>query len=227
MVTALAETRRNLDELEIGAIEPHELGAAIAVLSRGMRDNPLHIAAFGEDPERRRERIERLFMATARKLRWANHLVVARNSDGAIIGVCGTPPPGTCLPTVSEQVRLLPALLRLGPGTTMRTLRWLGAWAKHDPKSPHWHLGPLAVDANVQGQGIGSAMMRVFCARMDAAGGDAYLETDKAANVRFYGKFGFTVVAEEQVLGVPSWYMLRSGNGTSASGSQDAQPPRD
>ena len=199
----------NLEELEIGAIKPHELGEAIAVLSRGMRDNPLHIAVFGEDPERRQQQIERLFMSAARKLNWANHLVVARNADGRIVGVCGTPQPGQCLPTPSDQARLMPTLLGLGAGTAVRAIRWMGAWAKHDPKTPHWHLGPLAVDAHLQGQGIGSALMRVFCARMDAAGADAYLETDKAINVGFYNRFGFEVVAEEPVLGTPSWYMLR------------------
>ena len=52
-------------------------------------------------------------------------------------------------------------------------------------------------------------MMRVFCARMDAAGEDAYLETDKPINVRFYQRFGFEVVGEQQVLGVTNWFMLR------------------
>jgi len=51
--------------------------------------------------------------------------------------------------------------------------------------------------------------MRVFCAQMDAIGETAYLETDKPENVRFYERFGFAVVAEEQVSGVPDWYMHR------------------
>ena len=47
-------------------------------------------------------------------------------------------------------------------------------------------------------------MMQAFCARMDAAGEDAYLGTDKPINVRFYERFGFEVVGEEDVLGVPN-----------------------
>jgi ribosomal protein S18 acetylase RimI-like enzyme len=57
--------------------------------------------------------------------------------------------------------------------------------------------------------GIGSKLLRVFCARMDAAGEDAYLETDKAINVRLYERFGFEVVTEGEVLGIPNWFMLR------------------
>jgi hypothetical protein len=51
--------------------------------------------------------------------------------------------------------------------------------------------------------------MRAFCARMDAAGEDAYLETDKPANVRFYERFGFKVVGGEEVIGVANWFMMR------------------
>jgi ribosomal protein S18 acetylase RimI-like enzyme len=32
---------------------------------------------------------------------------------------------------------------------------------------PHVHLGPLAVDAHLQGQGIGSLIMREHCRRLD------------------------------------------------------------
>jgi len=86
---------------------------------------------------------------------------------------------------------------------------WLGAWGKRDPEERHCYFGPLAVDAHLQGMGIGSKLLRVFCARMDAAGEDAYLETDKAINVRLYERFGFEVVTEGEVLGIPNWFMLR------------------
>jgi hypothetical protein len=52
-------------------------------------------------------------------------------------------------------------------------------------------------------------MLVGFCARMDYSRMLSYLETDKSENVRFYEKFGFTVVAEAKVLGVPNWFMSR------------------
>jgi predicted N-acetyltransferase YhbS len=85
----------------------------------------------------------------------------------------------------------------------------MGVWAKHDPDVPHWHLGPVAVDTHLQGRGVGSNLMRVFCAKMDAAEEDAYLETDKEINLPFYERFGFEVVGTEKVLGVPNWFMIR------------------
>ena len=55
--------------------------------------------------------------------------------------------------------------------------------------------------------------MQVFCAQMDTAHDDAYLETDEEQNVRFYGRYGFEVVGEVEVLGVSNWFMLRTARG--------------
>jgi len=46
--------------------------------------------------------------------------------------------------------------------------------------------------------------------RMDTCRTLSYLETDKSENVRFYERFGFTVVAEVNVLGVRNWFMSRA-----------------
>ena len=204
----ITKGRAWLDRLEIGAIDAAETEEVIDVVARGMRDNPQHVAAFGEDPETRRRLFRRLMIA-AFSIRDLSHTLVARREDGVIVGVCGMMPPGECAPGLWQQLRLLPTLLSLGPRVARRLMRWLGAWQRQDPDERHWHLGPLAVDAHLQGKGVGSRMMRVFCARMDAAGDDAYLETDKPINVRFYERFGFEVVGEEEVLGVSNWFMLR------------------
>ena len=212
MMTAVVTRPEQRTEPEIGPIQEHEMDEAIGVLARGMRDNPTHVAVYGNDPAVRQDRVAYIFSQAARRFTWHEHAVAARDAEGAIVGVCGMMPPGACLPNPADKMRMLPSMLRLGFGTSLRIMQWLGTWAKHDPDTLHWHLGPLAVDAHLQGQGIGSDLMRVFCARMDAAGEDAYLETDKAINVRFYQKFGFEVIGEEAVLGVPSWFMLRRAN---------------
>jgi len=54
-------------------------------------------------------------------------------------------------------------------------------------------------------------MLAEFCARMDECGALSYLETDKSENVRFYQKFGFRVIEEAPVLGIPNWFMSRPG----------------
>jgi ribosomal protein S18 acetylase RimI-like enzyme len=197
--------------LEIGTLGAGEMQEAVGVMVRGMRDNPNIVAAFGQDPETRHRRLLRLFgaMAAAEVPGRDRDMLAARGSDGSILGVCGMMPPGRCQPGPGRQLRLLPTLLSLGPRSAGRTMSWLGAWSKHDPDERHWHLGPVAVDTHLQGMGIGSMLMRAFCERMDEAGEDAYLETDKPINVRFYERFGFEVTGKNEVLGLRNWYMFR------------------
>ena len=66
------------------------------------------------------------------------------------------------------------------------------------------------MDADLQGRGIGSAMVAVYCARLDEVRATGDLETDKLSNVGFYRKFGFETVGEARVLGTPNWVMRRS-----------------
>jgi len=119
--------------------------------------------------------------------------------------------PGLCQPTLLEKINVLPSLVIGNPmGTPIRVLRWVGEWARRDPAQEHWHLGPVAVDSHLRGQGIGGAMLSGFCERMDQERTFSYLETDKMENVGFYQRFGFRVAAESTVLGVPNWFMSRT-----------------
>lgn len=177
------------------------------MLARGMRDNPLHVTAYGDDPERRLRCHARLVRSLFRAVPTQQPICAIR--DGALLGVTGVAPAGTCQPTGMQRLRLLASLLGLDPRTAARVGRWLSSWAKHDPDEAHVHLGPLAVDAHLQGHGIGSLIMREHCRRLDVAREVGYLETDKAENVRFYQRFGFEVIGEEPVIGVPNWFMRR------------------
>lgn len=87
--------------------------------------------------------------------------------------------------------------------------KWISIWATHDPDETHVHLGPLAVDAHVQGQGIGSPIVQEHWRRLDRTSEVGYHETDKPEDVRFYERFGFEVIGEEPVLGVPNRFMRR------------------
>ncbi len=82
-------------------------------------------------------------------------------------------------------------------------------WSKHHPTEPHWHLGPIAIVPELQGQGIGSQLLEHFCSHVDQAGQAAYLETDRPENVPLYERFGFKVTEEAPVLGVRNWFMWR------------------
>lgn len=71
-------------------------------------------------------------------------------------------------------------------------------------------LGPLAVWPASRGQGIGGRLMARFCAELDARRDAGYLETAQPANVRFYERFGFSIVDEFELVGVPCIAMHRA-----------------
>jgi len=193
-------------------LQQAHLKEAAQLLGRGMRDNPINIRAFGiPDTDRRRRAVTRFFLPVLHGL-YQRGLIVGAFRGGSLVGVCGMARPGLCQPTWLEKLNVIPSVAFGNPlGTPIRVAAWVGAWARRDLPAPHWHLGPVATDSLLQGQGIGSAMLADFCARMDGCGALSYLETDKSENVRFYQKFGFAVIAESEILGVPNWFMSRPG----------------
>lgn len=194
-------------DIEVRDLRPEEAAEAAGVLARGMRDNPLHVAAYGTDPDRREHVHGKVctFVLTSMS---AQQPIVAVEGE-TIVGVAGATPPGRCQPSGGERVRMLPTLATLGPRTSWRILSWIGEWSKHDPPESHVHLGPVGVDRHLQGRGIGSLLMTEHARRLDEANQVGYLETDKDVNVSFYERFGYEVVEEGDVIGVPNWYMRR------------------
>jgi GNAT superfamily N-acetyltransferase len=186
-----------------------DVAAAGAVVARGMRDNPLHIAAFGDDADARYTRLARLFSLILPVVISKGTLLGAFDGP-ALVGVAGMTPPGRCQPTTTEKLRFMPRIVpAVGGGAFARVGQWVSIWAQHDWTEPHWHLGPVAVDADLQGRGIGSRLMTEYCARVDRLHAAGYLETDKAINVPFYERFGFETMATAPVLAVPNWFMKR------------------
>ncbi len=54
-----------LDWMEIGTLDASEIEEALDVTARGMRDNPLTVAIFGDGPEKRRQRLRRFMGGNA------------------------------------------------------------------------------------------------------------------------------------------------------------------
>ena len=193
----------NKNELEEGAM----------VVARGMRDNPANMRVFGlRDGAQRTAAMGRFFLPVLRGL-YQRGLILGAVRSNRLAGVCGMARPGFCQPSAVEKARILPAVVIGNTMTTpFRMLSWAGEWARRDPPDWHWHLGPIAVEPELQGQGIGSAMLQAFCTLVDSFGANAYLETDKRRNIDLYQRFGFTVMDSAEVLGIPNWFMLRAAN---------------
>jgi GNAT superfamily N-acetyltransferase len=195
----------SLENVEVSPIEGKELQTAALVAARGMRDNPLHVAAIGDDPERRVRVMHRVF---SRVLTLPGRPTLGAWDGDRLVGVADSAEPGRCQPSPRDRLRLAPAMVMAGSAAP-RMARWLSTWGKHDPDRAHSHFGPLAVDLDLQGKGIGSLLLTAYCRRLDEAGMLAYLETDKTENVPLYERFGFVVTAEADVIGVKNWFMTR------------------
>lgn len=176
-----------------------------------MRDNPLHQRVFAGNESRIEPLLEGAFAyVLQRQIRTG--LVFGGFIDERLVGVAAMVPPGTCRLTMQDRLAMLVRMARTGVRSFRHLpniLRWLHIWAQHDPATPHWHLGPAAVERELQGQGIGTALMKAICEELDTRRAKGYLETDKPMNVRLYRRSGFEVIAERPVLGVTNWFMLR------------------
>lgn len=192
--------------IELRPLRRDERAAAAGVAGRALGDNPLNRAIYGPDHGHRVRRTEAAYRAFLPTLACPP---LGAYRGRTPIGVVGVAPPGACQRPLLQYLPLACSLMLQGPSSLARLSRVFTEWSRHDPAERHWHLDPVAVEPQWQGQGVGSRMMGRFCAWMDNAGDAAYLETDKPENVAFYQKFGFAVVGEVAVLETATWLMRR------------------
>lgn len=193
--------------LVVRAIEPAEYGPAAGVAARALRDSPTTVATYGDDPM---ERLARTYPLFVNLLEDSRAPQLGAFCDSCPVGLVVASPPGRCVgslfgPYVEATLsRPEPSL-----GDPAREQVFWARSAERDLQEEHWHLGPVGVEPNFQGQGIGGEVMRELCATFDRDGCIGWLETDKEINVRFYSAHGFEVVDRTSVLGVPTWFMRR------------------
>ena len=197
-----------MKDLRLRVLERNELDVAVGVVSRAMADGPMSVAIFGNELRGRTRGMHRFFNAALKAM---TKLPLVACSGDRIVGVLAAEPPGTCKTPLKKRLMMLPHLIRVGgPGDMYRGLVYIRKRESHDLDEKHWHLGPVAVDTESQGEGVGSKLLESFCAEMDGKKEISFLETEKPQNVRLYERFGFEVVDEDEPLGVKQWYMRRA-----------------
>jgi GNAT superfamily N-acetyltransferase len=202
----------------IRELAPGETSDAASLLARGMRDNPVHLQAYGPDATVRERALQRMFFsATERQLR--SGIVLGAFRADKLVGVAGMMPPGHCLSIFAGRLTALSALaLGVGLKSSRSVMEWMDDWARSDAEQRHWHVGPMAVEPRLRGQGIGSALLGECCRHIDAQRLAGYLENDQADNLSLFARFGFEVIGEHEVLGVPCWFMLREARAITGTG---------
>jgi len=88
-------------------------------------------------------------------------------------------------------------------------LRWLKEAEKHHPKEPHYYLEYLGVEPGLQGSGLGSIILEHLTSKADSAHVGCYIETATRKNLPLYQRFGFQIIHEEEIIGLPAWFMWR------------------
>ena len=84
----------------------------------------------------------------------------------------------------------------------------------YHPHEPHWYLPFLGVDPFLQGNGIGSALLKHALVSCDREGQFAYLDSSNPRNVPLYERHGFEVLGEIQEGTSPTIFpMLRRPRG--------------
>ncbi len=197
----------NTQSYVIRPLDKNDLLQAAEICADAMNDNPIHIRVFGADSLVRKRRLQGFFSGMLNYVYRKGDLYGAF-IDNSMIGVLGMLPPRHCKPSFADILRLLPTLLTSNsPLGTLRLAVWLSSWAKIDPATPHWHLGPLSVAPAWQYRGVGTQMIEFASSK--CTGADLYLETDKLSNVELYERFGFSIQSTPSILGIPSWVMIR------------------
>ncbi len=138
---------------------------------------------------------------------WGRALVAFQGGD--IVGAVNAAPWPHCQLGTAEKIKTAPAMLMIMRGSLFRAMHMVSRRAAHDPRADHWHVGPLGVRPERQGQGIGTLLMHALLHAADGEGAGVFLETDVDRNVVLYERLGFTVTDTEEILGVQTRFMWR------------------
>ena len=193
-----------MSNISLEAFTPDMIDDVSMLLARAFVSNPLHVAAFGANQQRKNEAFFRTIIAFMKGPKYVAIM------EKQIVGFNHWVHSPACQLTGIDKVKMFPHMLSgYGLIATFRVASWASTWSKHDPDNSHSHLGPIGVDPSAQGKGIGSLLMKPYCDELDNLGMEGYLETDRPENVPFYNRYGFITTQELPILGVTNFLMRR------------------
>ncbi|MGZ4942607.1 MAG: GNAT family N-acetyltransferase [Halobacteriota archaeon] len=191
-------------KVKIREMKKADIPQVADVLAKAYATNPVFLAIYQGKPMVAR----RLQITFAAEFKYGSGNFFIAELDGRILGGMWIAEWPACQATSLKMI--LPGVRAAGGlAPLIRITKMLGAWKKHDPQKPHWHLKIVGIEPDFQSKGIGSQMMELYCDIVDRNKLEGYLETDRPENVPFYERFGFKVVEEEIEIGVKYWLMLR------------------
>lgn len=181
------------------------------VLSRAFVDDPVTVAVFKNfSADQRIKALMVDFSAEVLECVRKGYPVEA-NAGDAVLGSAIIYPPGAYpLPVVDQWLLLLKSIWGNGLYDIGSWMKWLKEVDKLRPTEPHYYLEYIGVEPNCQGRGVGSAILKHLCDKADKEGVGGYLENANPVNTAYYQRFGFEIMHEEEIIGIPAWFMWRS-----------------
>jgi GNAT superfamily N-acetyltransferase len=188
-------------------LEHHEVGEAVAVCSRAFWPDPL-LGFFARDLLHEYRYLPEFFEVDLKSM-WKYCDPTVADFQGRIGAVAvWVPAEASERPFLEEafkQIRSLPTLLRAKH--KVKAMKLLTAVETARPKH-HQYLALLATDPSAQGKGLASGLLRPVLERCDAEGIPSYLETQKEANLAFYGRHGYEQTGVVELSGCPKVWLL-------------------
>jgi ribosomal protein S18 acetylase RimI-like enzyme len=179
--------------------------ALATMLARAFHDDPV-MSWFFPDLKRRLAQNRRFFAMRLRQLLPQEETYTVDGHGAAAIWAIPERAHLTFLETARMSVVLAPAIGRRGP-TILRGVEMI---EKAHPTNPHYYLAVLGTEPELQGQGLGSALMQPVLDACDRDEVPAYLESSKERNIAFYARHGFRVTGEMNLPSGPTaWSMWR------------------
>ena len=186
-------------------LRANEAGTIGKIIADGFADDPVNLWTFNGTGAMRP-----MFTTMAKHLYLPHGF--GHKTSNAKAGTLWLPP------SVSKGFGLAPSIKMAaimarhgGPKAIQNTLKLDSFLKRKQPKEPHYYLFAISVHPEMQGQGLGSKLMRPALDQVDTAGLPAYLESSKESNIGFYQNHGFRVI--EKVVPAqgcpPLWLMWR------------------
>jgi ribosomal protein S18 acetylase RimI-like enzyme len=197
----------HLDDLEIRRMAAADMGAVCEVMGLAFADNPSTLANVRGDRDTARRVMQEAVRVAKFGRTWSYALVAVRG--GAVVGALNAAEWPHCQLGIAEKVKTAPAMARIMKTALPRAFTMMSRREAHDPHEPHWHIGPIGVRPELQGEGVGKALLKTFLTTVDEQELPAFLETDVDRNVKLYEGFGFTVMDREDIVGIDTRFMWR------------------
>ena len=183
---------------------------AAQVLGNAFVDDPISVAVYKNFSPARRVRALTTDFSIELLICIRKGYPIQVEEDGKIVAAALIYPPGTYpLPATDQWSILFKSILGNGFYDVRGWVKWLKEVDKNHPGEAHFYLEYLGVEPGYQRKGFGSCILTHLTAKADDLGVGCYLENANPRNIPLYKRFGFQIMSEKEIIGIPSWFMWR------------------